>query len=51
MYKPCMCKQCKGCIFLYNEEYCLLKQEYIEDLVYFNCIEKVCDLEGNTEEG
>jgi hypothetical protein len=45
MYKPHMASQCKGCRFLYNGEYCLLKDEYIEDLVYVQCIEKVSEEE------
>lgn len=50
MYKPRMGSQCKGCIYLYNKEYCLLKEEYIEDSCYMQCIEKVCEEEEGIEE-
>lgn len=32
---------CKKCMFLYNQEYCLAKEEYVTDLKVKNCDDKM----------
>lgn len=40
MSKLTIPRACKKCAYCYNKDYCLLKEEYIEDLRRQECDEK-----------
>lgn len=37
MCKKITIEMCEKCVYCYNEEYCLLKEEYVEDLKQQEC--------------